>query len=73
MGDGKDGQMPVTVRPEETADWRADAEKKLSGLPSDVRQAATKMIGAIRTPFPVNQDTYFEGKKGLNGVKDSPG
>ena len=64
------GRRALTHTTDATQMLDAEIDEKLSTLPPEIREAACRLIGAIRTPFTVDQEAYFEGKKGLDGVPD---
>ena len=62
-----DADISVANRPQGP---NSDIDARLDALPPTVRDAARRMLGAISTPFPVDQETYFEDKKGLDDLPD---
>ena len=63
--------VPTQVDEESDAELiQRQFEEAWAALSPEMREALGRFVGVISTPFPVDQDTYFEGKKGLDGVPD---
>lgn len=47
-----------------------EVERQLSWAPANIRRGAALFVGRISTPFVVDQDKYFNGKRDLDEIED---
>ena len=60
----------LDVKPRKRRPRNKELEQELSWLPARMRKGVLGLVGYIDTPFVVDQETYFEGKRDLGEVSE---